>query len=354
MGFDTVGPIHPPCGEHRYIFHAECPFTRWCWIRPSPADSADAWARFLVEEVLFDAVGIPGVLRSDRGAAFVSGVVKSANELLNTHVFGSSYHPQSQGYIEGRHQSINNILAAFAARFPDQWATWARLAQWSLRATPREDRGGRSAFELVTGMRPQGPLSALFERFSDRVLSTEEYVKDLQRHLRVIQEHVQLQLSGDVERRRLREARRGEVGHDLRVGDAVFVRKPPVALRRAHPDEPSTRLLPRADTTLYFIKKLVSPQAVVLKDAEGRTDLGFAQPVHVSRLIKHDIQLLEAPIDAGKLRLELRTGPSADDWEEAEVVGQLATGACRVKLSNGREEVLDLGNEEYRWLQTPR
>ena len=92
----------------------------------------------------------------------------------------------------------------------------------------------------------------------------------------------------------------------------------------------------------------------VLKDEEGRTDLGFAQPVHVSRLIKHDIQLLEAPIDAGKLRLELRTGPSADDWEEAEVVGQLATGACRVKLSNGREEVLDLGNEEYRWLQTPR
>ena len=137
-------------------------------------------------------------------------VVKSVNELLNiSHVFGSSYHPQSQGYIEGRHQSINNILAVFATKFPDQWATWARLAQWSLRATPREYRGGRSPFELVTGMKPQGPLSSLFERLSDRVLSTEEYVKDPQRHLRVIHEQVQLQLSSDVDKRRLREARRG-------------------------------------------------------------------------------------------------------------------------------------------------
>eukprot|EP00969_Alexandrium_andersonii_P213875 9444792-Alexandrium_andersonii.AAC.1 len=64
------------------------------------------------------------------------------------HVFGSSYHPQSQGYIEGRHQSVNRILAAYASHWPGQWARWSRLAQWILRATPRADRGGFSPYEL--------------------------------------------------------------------------------------------------------------------------------------------------------------------------------------------------------------
>ena len=108
----------------------ECPFTRYAWVKAAPADTDDAWARFLVEDIIFDVCGFPGVLRSDRGAAFVSRLVAAVNSLLGvTHVFGSSYHPQSQGYIEGRHQSINRVLAAYVNHFPGQWARWCKLAQ---------------------------------------------------------------------------------------------------------------------------------------------------------------------------------------------------------------------------------
>jgi len=95
---DAVGPISPPDGEFRYLFHAECLFTWWCWVRPSPADSEEAWAKFLVEEVFFDVCGFLAVLRSDRGSAFTGSVIRAVNELLGiAQVFGSAYHPQSQG-----------------------------------------------------------------------------------------------------------------------------------------------------------------------------------------------------------------------------------------------------------------
>ena len=97
---DTLGPISPPDGEYRYIAHVECPFTRYVWLQPLRYDSADEWARFLVEHVFFDVAGFPAVLRSDRGKAFTSDVVQAVNKMLNIeHAFGTAYHPQSQGYV---------------------------------------------------------------------------------------------------------------------------------------------------------------------------------------------------------------------------------------------------------------
>ena len=116
---DTVGPISPPDGEYAYIAHAECPFTRWCWMHPLKANTDVEWARFLVENVFFDVCGFPSVLRSDRGPEFTGQVVHAVNKLLGIdHAFGASFHPESQGYVEGRHKSLNFILAAFARDNP--------------------------------------------------------------------------------------------------------------------------------------------------------------------------------------------------------------------------------------------
>ena len=95
-------------------------------------DDEETWARFLVENVFFDVAGFPVVLRSDRGPAFVSKVVREVNNLLEiSHVFGTAFHPQSQGYIEGRHKSVNNTLAAYVSENPGRWARWVKLAQWA-------------------------------------------------------------------------------------------------------------------------------------------------------------------------------------------------------------------------------
>ena len=73
---DTVGPINPPDGIYRYIAHAECPFSRYCWLEPIARNDANTWARFLVERVFLDVAGFPTVLRSDRGSEFTNQVVK--------------------------------------------------------------------------------------------------------------------------------------------------------------------------------------------------------------------------------------------------------------------------------------
>ena len=104
---------------------------------------------------MFDLAGFPPVLRSDRGAAFTSEIVAQINQLLNvTHSLGSAYHPESQGFVEARHQKVNRILASYCSAHPENWARWVPLCQWCLRATPMPYRSGRSAFEIVTGMLP--------------------------------------------------------------------------------------------------------------------------------------------------------------------------------------------------------
>ena len=63
--------------------------------------------------------------------------------------------------------TVNSTVAAYAASFPGRWVRRVKLCQWSMRATPRADRNGNSAFEMVTGMRPQGPLSRVFDKVND-------------------------------------------------------------------------------------------------------------------------------------------------------------------------------------------
>ena len=86
---DAIGPIYPKADGYEFLFHAECPFSRWPWVHPAVSDTADEWARFLVEQVFFDLAGFPAILRSDRGAAFTSSVIAAINQLLQR------LHPQN-------------------------------------------------------------------------------------------------------------------------------------------------------------------------------------------------------------------------------------------------------------------
>ena len=36
---DAMALIQPPSEGNEYIFHMECPFSRWCWIKASLKDN---------------------------------------------------------------------------------------------------------------------------------------------------------------------------------------------------------------------------------------------------------------------------------------------------------------------------
>ena len=149
----------------------------------------------LIEDVFLDICGFPAVLRSDRGTEFTNDIIAAVNKQLHVkHTFGAAFHPQSQGYIEGRHKAINNVLKAYVGKNKHHWATFSKLAQWSMRSTPRKDRGNKSPYEIVTGLKPQGPFDAVFEKFNPDKQTPSVYVNELNKYLGTIKNHIAEQL----------------------------------------------------------------------------------------------------------------------------------------------------------------
>ena len=345
---DSVGPISPFDRGFSWLIHASCPFTGYAWVKPAVADTAETVARFLVEGVFFDICGFPAVLRSDRGSSYTGSVVKAVNELLGvTQAFGSAFHPEAQGHIEGSHKRINNILAAFAAKHPSGWSRWAKLAQWCIRCTPQHDKGNKTPYELVTGMIPQGPLDKLFGRIeSVSVTDPSKYVQGLKEHLQSIHSTIAAGAQAEFERRQTKfQQKAAETSTPvLKVGDFVFVRRVPLSSEQV-----SKRLLPNADPRLFQIHKFISPETVVLCYPDTRnTDIGISQPIHMNRLIPYDLCELDTPISEGDLKLEVidRNGRA----HKATVVSQTATGLVRLRWETGDEEFAELSGLEYRWL----
>ncbi len=360
---DAIGPIRPADGEYRYIAHADCPYSRFVWLQPMVDDSEEEWARFLVENVFFDLAGFPAILRSDRGTAFTGGVIKAVNTLLGIqHAFGSSYHPESQGYVEVRHKPVNATLAAYARENPGTWARRCKLAQWAMRATPRADREGRSPFELVTGLKPQGPLQRIFGKMSRETMSPSSYIQDLCQHLKSVHDGVRTFISADYDRKKLKEQGRAVSDWLPQVGDVVLLRRPPPAVQAQQGQavgEVSWRLTPLADTRPFRVHKQVGPKAYVLACPDtGSTELGFQQPVSLSRLIPFDMAGLETPVNADEeLWIDIRSNKTGRDaiWLVRQIVGQQATGNVRLQsLDRQTTEVVDLASYEWRWRNPPR
>jgi len=346
---DTIGPFSPASDGKRYIAHVECPFSKFPWLKGLEKDDAESWAKFLIDEVFFDLAGFPAVLRSDRGGPFVSDVVRTVNQLLGIQqAFGSSYHPQSQGFIEARHKPINKTIRAYASANPQKWARYIKLAQWAMRATPRADLGGRSPYEVITGLRPQGPLTTLFDKMKVKTVTPSEYVKGLQQNLELIQKEVAMSYAAELDAKL--QKREGETRSNWvpDVGDTVFLRRAPTGAG----DVPGTsrKLLALCDTRLYRVRKVVGPSTYYLADADtGNTDLGFPQPVALDRLVPFDLCELEVPTDEKEpLRVEVDREHGGGTYR---IVSQSATGRVRLRdETSGEEHTADLAKLDWRWV----
>ena len=355
---DTIGPINPPDEGHSYVLHAQDAFTGYAWLRAVARDDAVTVATFLAEDVFLDVAGFPAVLRSDRGASYVNEIVAALTARLGIdHAMGASYRPQAQGYIEGAHQRVNNVLRAYCRNA--RWSRWIKVAQWALRATPRPDRGGYSPYELVTGLLPQGPLDRLWRRETAAPTSPQTYVDELQAAMRSVHAQVGHGIHADFQKR-MKERASDPPPERLQPGDHVFLRLPPRAfvdrkggVEASSSQQPvSARLLPYADPRLFRVSSVARNGQVHLENMSGESDLGFAQPVHASRLIPFELGQLESPVDPEAV-LEIEILDRSGRALKGRVTHQTSTGLVRVEFpgSPGKDGLYDLACEEYRWLQ---
>ncbi len=124
-------------------------------------------ALLLLTDVCLDLAGFPVFLKSDRGGEFVGKVLKALNETFEIkHVFGTAYHPSSQWPVESPHKTINNVLRSFCRARPRDWDIYVKVAQWAVRSSAMERLGNRSPYEVLFGLKPQGPLDGLLKRVS--------------------------------------------------------------------------------------------------------------------------------------------------------------------------------------------
>ena len=267
------------------------------------------------------------MLRSDRGPAYTSALLKSVNDLLGIeHAFGATYHPESQAPVASTHKRMNKILRDYAHRFPAQWDRWTPLAQWSIRTTPRVKLRGRIPDEIATRLRPQGPVDALFARIGDATLSPDTYVVNLIKHL----ESVHKSLSSDLEAlQNSRQYANSKLASDeLAVGDLVLVRRPPAGTEVAAKEGLPRKLMPKFDVQPYEIAKAATKATYIVRDSltHATDGLGFSQPIHISRLRPIVLSGLAKPIDQGypQLRLRHRRAPP----EHGRLTRQAADGRC--------------------------
>ena len=295
--------------------------------------------------IFCDMGSFPVVLRSDNATEFVSEIVRELNRMLEIrHITGSAYHPQSQGQVESMHRTLNGLVRALVEDEPENWEEALPYAQLLLRSSPMACLGGRSPYEVVTGLKPRLPR-ALVGALPVEERSVDAYVRDLVEHLRETHKSVQRSTLAAIERDEHSMA--GRLSQELHMGDPVLVRREPTVKR-----EGPSRFQARTYPGIFVIKKKISPTTFVVEDLVDKSFVpSFTQPLHAERLIKLDMPELDLEPNQPR-RLELREKVT-DEWSEYVIDRFGADGRVRVSVPDGRAQDskwVDLTKCEYRWL----
>ena len=217
-------------------------------------------------------------------------------------------------------------------------------AQLMLRCAPMACLGGRSPYEVVTGLKPRFPRSAIGAMPVEE-RTVDAYVRDLIESLKEVHSSVQRTTLEAVERDEASMA--GHLSSELSVGDTVLVRREGTTDRKAE-----NRFAARTYDGVYVIKRKVSPTTFVVEDLVDKDVVpAFTQPLHAERLVRLDMPELD--LDPGQPRkLELRTSP-LEPWNEYVIDRFGADGRVRLSLVGGAAQTrkwVDLTKCEYRWI----
>ena len=375
LQIDNVGRIKPDGSliGARYVLTVICLFSRYPWMIALVDNDSKSVARALVDHVFCDLGVFPAVIRSDRGPEFTGHVIEYLDKAFGIkHVYGSAYHPQSQGIVERCHRNMSDLLAMLCKDSPDQWEVLLPRVCFGLRSLPRKALGGRSPLEVVTGLRPKFPNSLALGSLPQSLTADDYCQRLISSMVTVYNEIHKLQLSS-VELGENRASR--GIGGEFSLGDCVLVRKPKPVVTVSATDVPrgaeavaeaepvvdiagqnvrvSRRLLPRTYPRIYRIKSVISPTTYALVDAVSPDILlPFASTQHVSRLVRMAETWLSNPfVDGQSTNLEVldRDGVT---WKSCKAVEMSMDGRVGLRWNDKPEEIdfVDLIRYKYRFV----
>ena len=131
--------------------------TKWPEVYAVLDQTAATIANLLVREIM-SRHGVPSEVLSDRGRAFLSGLLKEVERLLG---FGktnmSAYHPQTDGLVD---RTLTSMLAKTVERGGKDWDQKLPFVFFAYRASQQQSTM-ESPFFLQYGRDPQLPIDAV-------------------------------------------------------------------------------------------------------------------------------------------------------------------------------------------------
>ncbi|XP_037779144.1 uncharacterized protein LOC119575564 [Penaeus monodon] len=228
VAIDLVGPLSPSERGHRYILTLIDCATRFPEAVPLRSIDTVTVAENLID--IFSRVGIPKEILSDRGTQFKSDLMNEINRLLCVKaLYTSPYHACCNGTVERFHAVLKSMLKKLCIEQPQNWDRYIPSVLFAYREIPN-DTLKFSPFELLYGRRVRGPLTILYELWTNdnldsNVKNAYQYVLDLRAKL---EESAQLASSHANLNSKLYRTYfdRGAKARSLAVGDEVLVLLP--------------------------------------------------------------------------------------------------------------------------------
>ncbi|KAL6083105.1 hypothetical protein STEG23_004263 [Scotinomys teguina] len=209
--------VKPGLYGYRYLLVFVDTFSRWIEAFPTKKETANMVVKKMLEEI-FPRYGMPQVLGSDNGPAFVSQVSQKVARLLGIDwKLHCAYRPQSSGQVERANRTIKETLTKLTlATGTRDWVLLLPLALYWARNTPGPH--GLTPFEILYG----GPPPIL--NFLHPDISSFATSPTLEAHLQALQ-LVQKEVWKPLAQAYQEQLSRPVVPHPFQIGDSVWVRR---------------------------------------------------------------------------------------------------------------------------------
>ena len=252
------------------------------------------------------------------------------------------------------HHTMTRIIRGLVENHPEEWEEMVPYAQFVLRITPLKSLGGRSPYQVVTGIRPVLPRS-LTQGQLVATMSVNDYVDNLVGYLRTCHREVRWVQNEQREVQELDTS--GHVAYELAVGDLCALAEPQTdEQKRVGPRKFFSRTRPAT----YRIAEKMGPNTFRLADANSGKVMSVFQ--HGRNLVKLDLQ--ELPVEPGQKRVIEVFDNTTAAWERYLIMRFSSSGqVClqhRVRqkergdeaswVDDGDARWVDLSELHYRWV----
>jgi hypothetical protein len=200
---------------------------------------------------------------------------------------------------------------------PDEWEAMLPYCECILRATPIDAVGGRSPYQVVTGLLLRLPRTLTVDSSVIQV-GLNAYVDNLMSYLKDTYRCVKNHQIAVRERRDIEAKDEGTLGCELQVGDLVMLRLDPINKRGG-----ATRFKPRVREDMWRIKAKISPQTFKLCSPDDPSFL-YDGTMSADNLIR--IELPQIELESALRGLIEIKHPSRGAWERFRAEKMAADG----------------------------